>query len=114
MKVAINAINLSVSDGWWAEGYDGTNGWVIGPAVRDLTEEVPVSDEADANALFALLEESTIPLFYERDSSGIPQKWVRMAKRSMETLVPVQHGADAPGVLREDVHPRGRTGRWNS
>lgn len=89
MKVAINgAVNLSVSDGWWAEGYDGTNGWVIGPAVRDLAEEVPVSDEADANALFTLLEESTIPLFYDRDPSGIPQKWVRMAKRSMETLVP--------------------------
>jgi len=89
MKVAINgAINLSVSDGWWAEGYDGTNGWVIGPVVRDLTEEIPVSDEADAGALFAQLEESTVPLFYDRDPSGIPQKWIHMAKRSMETLVP--------------------------
>jgi phosphorylase/glycogen(starch) synthase len=89
MKVAINgALNMSVSDGWWAEGYDGTNGWTIGPVVKDLVEEIPVSDEADGHSLFALLEESVAPLFYDRDPSGIPQKWIHMAKRSMETLVP--------------------------
>jgi phosphorylase/glycogen(starch) synthase len=89
MKVAINGVlNMSVSDGWWAEGYDGTNGWNIGPVVKDLVEEIPVSDEADGHSLFALLEESVVPLFYDRDPSGIPQKWIRMAKRSMETLVP--------------------------
>jgi phosphorylase/glycogen(starch) synthase len=89
MKVAINGVlNMSVSDGWWAEGYDGTNGWTIGPVVKDLVEEIPVSDEVDGHSLFALLEESVVPLFYDRDPSGIPQKWIRMAKRSMETLVP--------------------------
>jgi phosphorylase/glycogen(starch) synthase len=89
MKVAINgALNMSVSDGWWAEGYDGTNGWNIGPVVKDLVEDIPVSDEADGHSLFALLEESVAPLFYDRDPSGIPQKWIHMAKRSMETLVP--------------------------
>jgi len=89
MKVAINGVlNLSVSDGWWAEGYDGTNGWTIGPVLKDGAEGIPVSDETDGHALFALLEESVAPLFYDRDPSGIPQRWIRMAKRSMETLVP--------------------------
>jgi phosphorylase/glycogen(starch) synthase len=89
MKVAINGVlNMSVSDGWWAEGYDGTNGWTIGPVIKDIVEDIPVSDEVDGHALFALLEESVAPLFFDRDPSGIPQKWIRMAKRSMETLVP--------------------------
>ncbi len=89
MKVAINGVlNLSISDGWWAEGCDGTNGWTIGPMLREAMEGPSVSDEADGHALLALLEESVTPLFYDRDPSGIPQKWIHMAKRSMETLVP--------------------------
>ncbi len=88
-KVVINGVlNLSVSDGWWCEGYDGTNGWTIGPVVRDYTEEVANADEEDGRSLFSLLENTVIPLFYDREVSGIPEKWIEVIKRSMETLVP--------------------------
>ncbi|MDO8943456.1 MAG: hypothetical protein Q7U75_09750, partial [Desulfobacterales bacterium] len=86
--VANGVLNLSVSDGWWAEGYDGTNGWTIGPAVKGIIEESANADDEDAQSLYALLENSVIPLFYDREMSGIPEKWVAMIKRSMQTLVP--------------------------
>jgi len=86
--VANGVLNLSVSDGWWVEGYDGTNGWTIGPVVKGLTEETANTDEEDAQALYSLLENSVIPLYYDREMSGIPEKWIAMIKRSMQTLVP--------------------------
>ena len=86
--VANGVLNLSVSDGWWVEGYDGTNGWTIGPVVKGLREETGNADEEDAQSLYALLENSVIPLFYDREMSGIPDKWIAMIKRSMQTLVP--------------------------
>ena len=86
-KVAMNGgLNLSVLDGWWIEGYDGTNGFAIGESVTgDLVEDV---DEHDAQSLYRVLEEEVIPRYYERDSQGIPRLWVQMMKRSIETLVP--------------------------
>ena len=88
-KVVVNGVlNLSVSDGWWCEGYDGTNGWTIGPAIKDRSEERPNADEEDAQSLFSLLENTVIPLFYDRSASGIPEKWVAVIKRSMQTLAP--------------------------
>jgi phosphorylase/glycogen(starch) synthase len=86
--VANGVLNLSISDGWWVEGYDGTNGWTIGPVVKGLGEETANVDEEDAQSLFTLLENSVIPLFYDREMSGIPEKWIAMIKRSMQTLVP--------------------------
>jgi len=86
--VANGVINLSISDGWWVEGYDGTNGWTIGPVVKGISEETANADEEDAQSLFTLLENSVIPLFYDREMSGIPEKWIAMIKRSMQTLVP--------------------------
>jgi phosphorylase/glycogen(starch) synthase len=86
--VANGVLNLSVSDGWWAEGYDGTNGWTIGPPVKGIIEESANVDDEDAQSLYTLLESSVIPLFYDREMSGIPEKWVAMIKRSMQTLVP--------------------------
>lgn len=89
-KVVINGVlNLSVSDGWWVEGYDGTNGWTIGPVRKAYTEEPGDPDSEDAQSLYNLLENVVVPLFYERDTSGIPEKWTAMIKRSMQTLVPV-------------------------
>jgi phosphorylase/glycogen(starch) synthase len=89
-KVVVNGvINFSVSDGWWCEGYDGTNGWTIGPVVKDRPDNRPNADEEDAQSLYSLLENTIIPLFYERSESGIPEKWVAIIKRSMQTLGPM-------------------------
>jgi phosphorylase/glycogen(starch) synthase len=86
--VANGVVNLSVSDGWWVEGYDGTNGWTIGPVVKGLVEENDGADEEDGQSLYALLENSVIPLFFDRELSGLPDKWLALVKRSMQTLVP--------------------------
>jgi len=89
MKVVANGvINLSVSDGWWCEGYDGANGWNIGPVLHDYAGEKENADEEDAQSLYTLLENTVVPLFYDRQGSGIPEKWIAMIKRSMETLIP--------------------------
>lgn len=85
-KVAINGgLNLSVLDGWWLEGYDGSNGFAIGGTVEGDGASV---DASDAESLYRLLEEQIAPLYYERDSDAIPRKWIEVMKRSIETLVP--------------------------
>ena len=86
--VANGVLNLSISDGWWVEGYDGTNGWNIGPVVKGFSDEPAGDDEEDAQALYALLENSVVPLFYDRGMSGLPEKWIAMIKRSLQTLAP--------------------------
>ncbi len=93
-KVVVNGVlNLSVSDGWWCEGYDGTNGWTIGPVVKDRPDDRANADEEDSQSLYSLLENSVIPLFYERSPAGIPEKWIAMVKKSMQTLAP-QYNTD--------------------
>jgi len=86
--VANGVLNLSISDGWWVEGYDGTNGWTIGPVTKGYAEETGNADEEDSQSLYALLENSVVPLFYDREMSGLPEKWIAMIKRSMQTLLP--------------------------
>ncbi|MDQ5986080.1 MAG: glycogen phosphorylase/synthase [Syntrophus sp. SKADARSKE-3] len=89
-KVVVNGVlNLSISDGWWVEGYDGMNGWTIGPVRKGYKEEVGNSDGEDAQSLYNLIENTVVPLFYERDASGVPEKWTAMIKRSMQTLAPI-------------------------
>jgi glycogen phosphorylase len=84
-KVAINGgLNFSVLDGWWLEGYDGTNGFAIG----DLSEGETNADAADAESFYSVLEKQIVPLYYDRDADGIPHRWVAMMKRSIATLVP--------------------------
>jgi starch phosphorylase len=84
MKAALNgALNLSVLDGWWAEGYDGTNGWAI-PGEVDPDERA--QDERDSEALLDLIEKQIVPLFYERDEHGIPRGWLRMVKASLRSV----------------------------
>ncbi|MCU0269168.1 MAG: alpha-glucan family phosphorylase [Acidimicrobiales bacterium] len=86
MKAAANgALNLSVLDGWWAEAYDGDNGWAIDGDVSDDDEE---QDRRHAEALFDLLEHEVKPLFYDRDEAGVPQGWVRKVKHSLRTIGP--------------------------
>jgi starch phosphorylase len=81
MKAAINGVpNLSVLDGWWLEGFNGRNGWGFG--------EVHHSDDADADALYHLIEHEVAPLYYERDEDGVPRRWVAMMKEAMIAAVP--------------------------
>jgi starch phosphorylase len=86
-KVAMNGgLNLSVLDGWWLEGYDGTNGFAIGDEVASADEaEI---DAGDAESLYRVLEQQVVPLYYERDGEGLPRQWISMMKRSIATLVP--------------------------
>ncbi|HVS37528.1 MAG TPA: alpha-glucan family phosphorylase [Gemmataceae bacterium] len=88
MKAAANgALNLSILDGWWCEGYDGQNGFAIGAGEEytDLTYQ----DDVESRALYDLLEQEITPLFYTRASDGLPRGWLRMMKRSITTLCPV-------------------------
>ncbi len=79
-------LNLSILDGWWREGYDGTNGFAIGQdAHADSVEE---QDRQDSANLYRVLTEEVIPLFYQRDSHGIPRQWIQRIRRAMLTLVP--------------------------
>ncbi|MGA2541043.1 MAG: alpha-glucan family phosphorylase [Verrucomicrobiota bacterium] len=79
-------LNLSIMDGWWREGFDGTNGFAIGDDSHpDAIEE---QDRRDSANLYQVLTEHVIPAFFNRDESGIPRRWVAMIRRAMVTLVP--------------------------
>ncbi|MBP7125390.1 alpha-glucan family phosphorylase [Myxococcota bacterium] len=85
MKAAANgALNCSVLDGWWAEGYEPDLGWAIGDGtVHPDAEE---QDRLESEALFHLLESEIVPLFYDRDRSGLPREWIRMMKASIRKI----------------------------
>ncbi len=86
-KAALNAVpNFSVLDGWWVEGYNGENGWVVGDerAYRDEATQ----DEADAQSLYNTLENAIIPAFFNRDASGAPREWIRRMKASVKYCAP--------------------------
>jgi starch phosphorylase len=86
MKAAFSGtLNLSVLDGWWAEAYDGTNGWAIDGAEDHIHA---AKDARDANAFYDLLEKQIIPLFYDRDENGIPRGWIACVKASLKTIGP--------------------------
>jgi len=87
MKAAMNGVlHLSIGDGWWAEGYNGSNGWTI-EGTPDSAEQDAV-DAADADALYRMLEDDVVPAFYDRDTRGIPRRWVAMVKQSIFTVTP--------------------------
>src|SRR5439155_8636411 len=84
MKAALNGgLNLSVPDGWWAEAYNRINGWAFG---GDVSPGPEAQDMADATALFDLVEQEVVPLFYERDQSGIPRGWLARVKSSLRSV----------------------------
>jgi starch phosphorylase len=87
MKAAINGtINLSVLDGWWAEAFDGANGWPIPPSDEQDPGE---RDRQDARTLYETLQDEVLPLFYARDQSlGLSPGWVERCKRSMVSVLP--------------------------
>jgi glycogen phosphorylase len=86
MKAAINGrLNLSILDGWWAEGWTQDNGWGIPPAAVQDPER---RDALEAELILAALEEEVLPLYYVRDESGCPRAWVRQSKRAMMSVIP--------------------------
>jgi len=86
MKASINGcINLSIGDGWWAEGYNGSNGWLIDGG---CTADEGAMDAADAESLYRLLEDEVVPAFYERDARDVPTRWVRLVKEAIRTVMP--------------------------
>lgn len=86
MKAGANgALNVSVLDGWWDEGYKPELGWAI-PSAATLDRQ-EVDDLAEAEGLFRLLEREVVPAYYERDESGVPQRWVEMMKSSIRNVV---------------------------
>jgi starch phosphorylase len=115
MKAGMNGvINLSILDGWWDEGYDGDNGFAIKPASPDL--EPHRRDREEARTLYEILQDRVVPLYYRRDNggsqSGYSSDWIRIAKRSMASLLPRY---DASRMLGEYVSkyylPASRQGR---
>ena len=87
MKAGINgAINLSVLDGWWGEGYNGKNGWAIKPGPEDMA--ATLRDQEESRALYEILQDQVIPLYYNYGKLGYSPEWVKMAKQSMKSLLP--------------------------
>ena len=84
-KVVLNGgLNLSVLDGWWAEAYDGLNGFAIGSGRTH--SQWDVHDARDGEDLYRVLREEVIPLYYHRDQDGLPRGWIRRMKRTIRTL----------------------------
>ncbi len=87
MKASLNGVpNLSVLDGWWAEGYNGANGWAIESDIDVLSNDA--QDDKDADALYRLLEEEVVPLFYSRDRDNVPRGWVEIMREAISSNTP--------------------------
>ena len=86
-KAALNgALNFSILDGWWREGFNGKNGWAIG--TDENYENDKIQDEMDAESLYDTLENEIIPLYYDRASGNLPLEWIIRMKESIRTLAP--------------------------
>ncbi|MFH1921351.1 MAG: alpha-glucan family phosphorylase [Planctomycetota bacterium] len=84
-KAVLNgALNLSILDGWWAEAYDGTNGFALSKGTSHVDPKV--TDARDAESLYRTLEEEVIPLYYDRDVDGLPQHWIKRMMNSISSL----------------------------
>ena len=95
---ANGVLNCSILDGWWPEGYDGKNGWAIAPELAGADDWR--QDQEDAPALYRLLEEDILPMFYERDEDGVPRRWV---ERMLHSVVTVGAQFAASRMLRDYV-----------
>jgi starch phosphorylase len=85
MKAVLNgALNMSVLDGWWAEAYDGSNGFAIGTGSEHA--DWRHQDQIDLAAAYDTLEREVVPLFYNRDADGVPREWIRRQKNALRTL----------------------------
>jgi starch phosphorylase len=87
MKAALNgALNFSVLDGWWREGYNSKNGWAIGTE-KEYSDQ-NAQDNDDATIIYETLEKEIVPLYYERNTDKIPTGWLKIVKESLRTLTP--------------------------
>lgn len=84
MKAALNGVpHLSITDGWWMEGFNGKNGWAFGEGAADSDR-----DKQDAEAIYQILEKEIIPLYYKVSDDGIPHEWVKVMKESIKSSAP--------------------------
>ncbi|MDR0822985.1 MAG: alpha-glucan family phosphorylase [Endomicrobium sp.] len=89
MKAAVNGVlNLSILDGWWCEGYNGDNGWIIG-SIDDHSSDAEYQDDIDSRSIYETIEREIVPLYFERSGDGLPRGWIRKMKASMQSLGPV-------------------------
>ncbi|MEM7395904.1 MAG: alpha-glucan family phosphorylase, partial [Verrucomicrobiota bacterium] len=87
MKAGMNgALNLSISDGWWPEAYNGKNGWLINEGREHDNEEL--QDYEDSSSFYDLLQNQVVPLYYDERREGVPVKWVEGMKECMKTVIP--------------------------
>jgi glycogen phosphorylase len=86
-KASLNGLpNCSIIDGWWEEGYNGNNGWAIGE--RREYQDADTRDEADAQALYTILERDIVPLYFDRGLDEVPHNWVAVMKEAIRTIAP--------------------------
>ena len=84
-KVVLNGgLNMSILDGWWAEAYNGQNGFAIGKGTQHVNDSI--SDARDAESLYRVLEHDVIPVYYDRDIDGLPLRWIKLMMNSISTL----------------------------
>ena len=104
MKAVLNGgLNLSILDGWWAEAYNGKNGFAIGDGRQHVDDEI--TDARDAQNLIKVLREEVIPLFYDRDADGLPRQWIDMMVESIATLAAAVQRPPHGDGLRPQVLP---------
>jgi len=110
MKATVNgAINISILDGWWDEAYDGTNGWAIGRGEEYGDPEY--QDQVESQAIYRMLENEVVPMFYTRSRDGLPREWIRRMKNAMRTVCPVFSAYRMVKEYTEHLYlPAGR--RW--
>ena len=87
MKAAVNGVlNMSTSDGWWCEGYTQDGGWVIG--IGESYEDNDYQDLVESQAIYDMLENEVVPLFYTRSVDNLPRAWIRRMKNSIKWIAP--------------------------
>jgi starch phosphorylase len=103
MKATFNGVlQLSVLDGWWAEAYDGINGWAI-PGDQD--PDHAAANARDAQRLYDLLEKEVVPLYYDQDANGIPQRWCDRIKHALVTCAPRFNATRMLNDYVEHIYP---------
>jgi starch phosphorylase len=88
MKASLNGVpHLSIGDGWWAEGFNGRNGWLIEGTGANPDDQAAI-DAADAESLYRILEDHVVPSFYDRDERRIPRRWLAVVREAMRSNLP--------------------------
>ncbi len=103
MKSAVNGgLQLSVLDGWWVEGFDGTNGWGL---PGDVWQDTGAQDARDGAELHRVLAEEVVPLFHDRGDDGIPHAWVEMVRNAILTVGPRFGAGRMVDDYLRDIYP---------